>query len=121
MKTAMQKLRDDISNSIEPSIKSLEIIQNEYVRETCIQVFKMTVDNILNGIDDDFLEVEKNRLVDAIRNENIRCTKLANGALRALYSAQALSITGNRSDAELFRYHDEIGEITYQELYGDNK
>jgi hypothetical protein len=65
MKTAMQELRSDLVAAIDTGNKALEEINDLQTREACQAVVKITIDNILNRIDTELLEMEKQQIIDA--------------------------------------------------------
>jgi hypothetical protein len=65
MKTAMQELRSDLVAAIDTGNKALEEINDLQTREACQAVVKITIDNILNRIDAELLEMEKEQIIDA--------------------------------------------------------
>jgi hypothetical protein len=65
MKTAMQELRSDLVAAIDTGNKALEEINDLQTREACQAVVKITIDNILNRIDTELLEMEKEQIIDA--------------------------------------------------------
>jgi hypothetical protein len=65
MKTAMQDLREDLIISIGTCNKALEEIKDLRTREACQAVVNLTIDNILNRIDTELLEKEKQQIIDA--------------------------------------------------------
>jgi len=65
MKTAMQDLREDLIISIGTCNKALEEIKDLLIREACQAVVKITIDNILNRIDTELLEMEKEQIENA--------------------------------------------------------
>jgi hypothetical protein len=62
MKTAMQELREDLIISTGTCNKALEEIKDLRTREACQAVVKITIDNILNRIDAELLEMEKEQI-----------------------------------------------------------
>jgi len=64
MKTAMQELREDLIISIGTCNKALEEIKDLRTREACQAVVKITIDNILNRIDAELLEMEKEQMIE---------------------------------------------------------
>ena len=70
----MQELRSDLVAAIDTGNKALEEINDLQTREACQAVVKITIDNILNRIDTELLEIEKEQIMDAYRinpnNEN---------------------------------------------------
>ena len=64
MKTAMQELKSDLVAAIDTGNKSLEEIKDLRTREACQAVVKITIDNILNRIDTELLEMEKEQMIE---------------------------------------------------------
>ena len=60
MKTAMQELKSDLLTAIDTCNEALEEIKDLRTREACQAVVNLTIDNILNRIDTELLEMEKN-------------------------------------------------------------
>ena len=65
MRTAMQDLREDLIISIGTCNKALEEIKDLRTREACQSVVNLTIDNILNRIDTELLEMEKEQICNA--------------------------------------------------------
>ena len=53
-------------------------------------------------------EMEKEQLVYAVNKENSRCTNIANDVIKLINSDRS---------KELFRPDEQIGEITYKQLF----
>ncbi len=64
METAMQELRSDLVAAIHTGNKALEEINDLQTREACQAVVKITIDNILNRIDTELLEMEKEQIIE---------------------------------------------------------
>jgi hypothetical protein len=62
MKTAMQELRNDLVKAKEKSITALNDINNEILRKTCQEAVKLTIESIIERIDDKLLEMEKQQM-----------------------------------------------------------
>ena len=63
MKTAMQELRSDLVAAIDTGNKALEEINDLQTRDACQAVVNLTIDNILNRIDTELLEMEKEQII----------------------------------------------------------
>jgi hypothetical protein len=63
--TAMQELRNDLVKAKEKSITALNDINNEILRKTCQEAVKLTIESIIERIDDELLEMEEQQIVDA--------------------------------------------------------
>ena len=75
MKTAMQELRSDLVAAIDTGNKALEEINDLQTREACQAVVNLTIDNILNRIDTELLEMEKEQIMQAFANGKINGDK----------------------------------------------
>jgi len=60
--TAMQELKSDLLLAIHTCHESLKEIKDLRTREACQSVVKITIDNILNRIDNELLEMEKEQM-----------------------------------------------------------
>ena len=60
----MQELRNDLLKAKEKSITSLNDINNEILRKTCQEAVKLTIESIIERIDDELLEMEKQQSID---------------------------------------------------------
>jgi 7-cyano-7-deazaguanine synthase in queuosine biosynthesis len=63
MKTAMQELKSDLLTAIGTCNEALEKIKDLRTREACQAVVNLTIDNILNRIDTELLEMEKEQII----------------------------------------------------------
>ena len=63
--TATQYLREDLLRSIISSTEALEVIDNEKIRLVCQEIVRLTLMIIIERIDEEFLEMEKQQIVDA--------------------------------------------------------
>jgi phenylalanyl-tRNA synthetase alpha subunit len=61
--TAMQELRNDLVKAKEKSITALNDINNEILRKTCQEAVKLTIESIIERIDDELLEMEKQQII----------------------------------------------------------
>ena len=59
MKTAMQDLREDLQETINTARDSLLEIKNEGIRKACQEVVRLTLKNVIERIDEELLEMEK--------------------------------------------------------------
>ena len=66
MKTAMQELKSDLLSAIDTCNEALEEIKDLRTREACQVVVNLTIDNILNRIDTELLEMEKEQIIYSI-------------------------------------------------------
>jgi len=75
MKTAMQELKSDLLTTIDTYNEALEEIKDLQTRKACQAVVNLTIDNILNRIDTELLEMEKEHIIDSfeIGYENGAC------------------------------------------------
>ena len=73
--TAMQELRNDLLKAKEKSITSLNDINNEILRKTCQEAVKLTIESIIEFINEELLEMEKQQIIDAFEKgyENGAC------------------------------------------------
>lgn len=65
MKTAMQELKSDLLTAIHTCNEALEEIKDLQTRNACQTVVNLTIDNILNRIDTELLEMEKEHIIIA--------------------------------------------------------
>jgi hypothetical protein len=63
--TVMQDLREDLVASIDSAKEALSGIENQVVRSACQEVARLTLKQIINRIDDELLEKEKQQIIDA--------------------------------------------------------
>jgi len=68
MKTAMQELKSDLLTAIYTCNEALKEIKDLRTREACQGVVTLTIDNILNRIDNELLEMEKEQIIKAYLN-----------------------------------------------------
>ena len=68
MKTAMQELKSDLLLAIHTCYESLKEIKDLRTKEACQEVVLMTINNILNRIDNELLEMEKEQIINAFKN-----------------------------------------------------
>ena len=61
----MQDLREDLVASIDSAKEALSGIENQVVRSACQEVARLTLKQIINRIDDELLEKEKQQIIDA--------------------------------------------------------
>ena len=73
--TAMQELRNDLVKAKEKSKTALNDINNEILRKTCQEAVKLTIESIIQRIDYEILEMEKQQIIDAFEKgyENGAC------------------------------------------------
>ena len=64
----MQDLREDLVASIDSAKEALSGIENQVVRSACQEVARLTLKQIINRIDDELLEKEKQQIIDAWEN-----------------------------------------------------
>lgn len=64
MKTVMQELKSDLLIAVSTCNEALEEIKDLRTREACQAVVAITIDNILNRIDTELLEMEKEQTID---------------------------------------------------------
>jgi hypothetical protein len=69
--TAMQELRNDLVKAKEKSKTTLNDINNEILRKSCQEAVKLTIESIIERIDDKLLEMEKQQIIDAYRSGKI--------------------------------------------------
>jgi uncharacterized protein (DUF433 family) len=65
MKIPMEQLRDELIESIEPSLKELNKIEFEEIRSACTTVVKQTLDTIIDRINEHYITLEIKRIEDA--------------------------------------------------------
>jgi hypothetical protein len=65
MKTAMQDLREDLQETINTARDSLLEIKNEGIRKACQEVVQLTLKNVIERIDEELLEMEKEQIENA--------------------------------------------------------
>jgi hypothetical protein len=65
MKTAVQELKSDLLIAVSTCNEALEEIKDLRTREACQAVVNLTIDNILNRIDTELLEMEKEQIKNA--------------------------------------------------------
>lgn len=63
--TAMQDLKQDLIHAIDTAKDALEEIESETTRTACQEVVRLTLKNIIQRIDDELLELEKQQIIDA--------------------------------------------------------
>lgn len=63
--TAMQDLRQDLIHAIDTAKDALEEIENETIRSACQEVARLTLKNIIQRIDEELLELEKQQIIEA--------------------------------------------------------
>jgi hypothetical protein len=63
--TAMQELRNDLVKAKEKSKTTLNDINNEILRKSCQEAVKLTIESIIERIDNKLLEMEKQQIIDA--------------------------------------------------------
>jgi hypothetical protein len=63
MKTAVQELKSDLLIAVSTCNEALEEIKDLRTREACQAVVNLTIDNILNRIDTELLEMEKEQII----------------------------------------------------------
>ena len=68
MKTAMQELKSDLLTAIDTCNEALEEIKDLRTKEACQTVVNLTIDNILNRIDTELLEMEKEQIINAVQS-----------------------------------------------------
>ncbi len=76
MKTAMQELKSDLLTAIDTSNEALEPIKDLLIKEACQKVVTLTLHHILNRIDVELLEMEKQQLIDAHNNRDNKSATL---------------------------------------------
>jgi hypothetical protein len=69
--TAMQDLREDLQLTVETAKDALLEIENQEIREACQEVVRLTLNNIINRIDEELLEMEKQQIIDAYRKGKV--------------------------------------------------
>jgi hypothetical protein len=62
--TAMQDLRGDLMLTIDSSKEGLLEIENVAIRKACQEVVRLTLKKIIKRIDDELLEMEKQKTID---------------------------------------------------------
>ncbi len=64
----MQELKSDLLTAIDTCNEALEEIKDLQTRKACQAVVNLTIDNILNRIDTELLEMEKEHIIDFAKN-----------------------------------------------------
>ncbi len=64
METAMQELKSDLLTAIDTCNEALEEINDLQTREACQMVVTITIENILNRIDNELLYLEKEQMIE---------------------------------------------------------
>jgi len=92
--TAMQELRNDLVKAKEKSKTTLNDINNEILRKSCQEAVKLTIESIIERIDDKLLEMEKQQIVNTYEQGD------NNGADRVYYHS-------DRDDKSAEQYYNE--------------
>ena len=66
--TAMQNLKGDLILTIDSAKEVLLEIENVAIRKACQEVVRLTLKKIIERIDDELLEIEKQQIEDAYRS-----------------------------------------------------
>ena len=66
----MQELKSDLLTAIDTCNEALEEIKDLQIKKACQAVVNLTIDNILNRIDTELLEMEKEQIENAY-NEGV--------------------------------------------------
>ena len=61
----MQDLREDLQETINTARNSLLEIKNEGIRTACQEVVQLTLKNVIERIDEELLEMEKQQIIDS--------------------------------------------------------
>ena len=64
-KTAMQNLKEDLLETIITGKEALDKIQDVNIKSACKTTLETTIQDIINRIDNELLEMEKNQILDA--------------------------------------------------------
>ena len=73
--TAVGNLRKDLIFTIDSTKDALLEIENIQIRMACQEVVRLTLKNIIQRIDDELLDIEKQQIIDAFWNgDNTDCT-----------------------------------------------
>jgi flagellin-like hook-associated protein FlgL len=76
--TAMQELRNDLVKAKEKSITALNDINNDILRKSCQEAVKLTIESIIERIDDELLKKEKQQIERCFMHGQYSVT-IANG------------------------------------------
>jgi hypothetical protein len=68
--TAMQDLRSDLIRTKETGENVLDKIQDEFLKDACKQVLDKTLNIIIDRIDDELLETEKQQMKEAVLSQS---------------------------------------------------
>jgi hypothetical protein len=63
--TAMQELKSDLLTAIDTCNESLEEIKDLRIREACQSVVTITIENVLNRINVELLQMEREQIIQA--------------------------------------------------------
>lgn len=69
--TAMQKLRNDLVKAKEKSKTALNDINNDILRKSCQEAVKLTIESIIERIDDKLLEMEKQQIIESVKDTEV--------------------------------------------------
>lgn len=64
-KTAMQNLKEDLLETIMTGKEALNKIQDVNIKSACKTTLETTIKDIINRIDNELLEMEKEQIIDA--------------------------------------------------------
>lgn len=64
-KTAMQNLKEDLLETIITGKEALNKIQDVNIKSACKTTLETTIKDIINRIDNELLEMEKEQIIDA--------------------------------------------------------
>jgi len=62
MKTAMQDLKEDLTESFTTTKNSLLEVKDVKIREACQEVVRLTLENIIKRIDEELLPMERQQI-----------------------------------------------------------
>ena len=63
--TAMQNLKGDLILTIDSAKEAFLEIENVAIRKACQEVVRLTLKKIIERIDDELLEIEKQQIIDS--------------------------------------------------------
>ena len=70
MKTAMQELINDLKNTKISAEESLNELENEYIRGIANQFSQGILDAVIEGIESEYLQKEKEQIMNAVTYGN---------------------------------------------------
>ena len=71
IQTAMQDLKEDLILSKATVKNSLSIIENEEIKDACMEVVELTLNNIIKRIDGELLEMEMQQIINCFEHADM--------------------------------------------------